>query len=394
MIFDDHDIRDDWNTSWTGTARSTRDPVVARADRRAGSRPTGSTSTSATSRRRELARERSGRGARARGRGSRRRRARPHARCRRARRPRRRGTPRPTAGATPATSATSRLVVVDSRAARVLAPDGRSMLDADEMGWLDGVAARRRSTTCSSGPPCRSCCPRACTTSRRSTRRWPGGLRPHGRRRAGPRSCAAASTSSTGRPSRRASPRCSPWSWRWRAGERGPAPQTITFLSGDVHNSYVAEVDDPLRAGRAVAHPPGRLLADPQPAAAPGSHRRCPLFAQGRWFARCGSSRRALREVPDPAYHWTVTDGPWFDNNLALLSVRPATSTCAGSPVSSRTTRSPTAPAGVCRAARPLPAAAGLRVGSGTVQGLTTTAEHRGRRLALGGQESMRDIPA
>ena len=32
-------------------------------------------------------------------------------------------------------------------------------------------------------------------------------------------------------------------------GERGPAPQTITFLSGDVHNSYLAEVTDPLRLG-------------------------------------------------------------------------------------------------------------------------------------------------
>jgi hypothetical protein len=22
--------------------------------------------------------------------------------------------------------------------------------------------------------------------------------------------------------------------------------------------------------------------------------------------------------VPDPRYPWTVTDGPWFDNNIAL----------------------------------------------------------------------------
>src|SRR5699024_4726426 len=33
-------------------------------------------------------------------------------------------------------------------------------------------------------------------------------------------------------------------------GERGAAPVTVTFLSGDVHHSYVAEVDDP--AARAV----------------------------------------------------------------------------------------------------------------------------------------------
>ena len=51
-------------------------------------------------------------------------------------------------------------------------------------------------------------------------------------------------------------------------GERGPAPQTITFLSGDVHNSYLAEVSDPMRLGRAVAGGAGGVLADPQPDAA------------------------------------------------------------------------------------------------------------------------------
>jgi hypothetical protein len=28
-------------------------------------------------------------------------------------------------------------------------------------------------------------------------------------------------------------------------------------------------------------------------------------------------------KVPDPAYPWTVTEGPWFDNNIALVTVRP-----------------------------------------------------------------------
>ena len=26
--------------------------------------------------------------------------------------------------------------------------------------------------------------------------------------------------------------------------------------------------------------------------------------------------------MPDPAYPWTVTDGPWFDNNIALVRGR------------------------------------------------------------------------
>ena len=48
MIFDDHDIRDDWNTSLAWKQRDGGHLVVARPDRRRGWRRTGSTSTSAT----------------------------------------------------------------------------------------------------------------------------------------------------------------------------------------------------------------------------------------------------------------------------------------------------------------------------------------------------------
>ena len=29
------------------------------------------------------------------------------------------------------------------------------------------------------------------------------------------------------------------------------------------------------------------------------------------------------RRVPDPPFPWSVTDGPWFDNNIALCHVAP-----------------------------------------------------------------------
>ena len=50
MIFDDHDVRDDWNTSARGGARCSR-PPGGRSGSSAACRRTGSTSTSATSRR-------------------------------------------------------------------------------------------------------------------------------------------------------------------------------------------------------------------------------------------------------------------------------------------------------------------------------------------------------
>jgi hypothetical protein len=102
-------------------------------------------------------------------------------------------------------------------------------------------------------------------------------------------------------------------------GERGPAPQTITFLSGDVHNSYLAEVTDPVRLGaqsrivQAVCSP----IRNPMPR---GVRMVMSLFAKSlvrpmRFIARTSP------DVPSPAYPWTVTDGPWFDNNMALVTV-------------------------------------------------------------------------
>jgi hypothetical protein len=99
-------------------------------------------------------------------------------------------------------------------------------------------------------------------------------------------------------------------------GERGPAPETVTFLSGDVHNSYLAEVTDPAALGarsrivQAVCSP----IRNPMPRAV-----RVVMSLFARSLARpmrLVASRS--RQVPDPRYPWTVTDGPWFDNNIAL----------------------------------------------------------------------------
>ena len=45
-------------------------------------------------------------------------------------------------------------------------------------------------------------------------------------------------------------------------GDRGPSPLTVTFLSGDVHFSYLAEVERHERQ----PHPAGSLLTHAEPA--------------------------------------------------------------------------------------------------------------------------------
>lgn len=102
------------------------------------------------------------------------------------------------------------------------------------------------------------------------------------------------------------------------AGERGPAPSTVTFLSGDVHHSYVSEawpVDD----GRDVHSVILQAVCSPI---------RNPLSRNMRFATAVLSygvagpiGRLASRSVrvPNPPLDWRYAEGPWFDNNLACL---------------------------------------------------------------------------
>ncbi len=102
-------------------------------------------------------------------------------------------------------------------------------------------------------------------------------------------------------------------------GERGTPPATITFLSGDVHNSYLAEVTAAEQHGarsrivQAVCSP----IRNPMPRAM-----RVMVSAFAKGLVR---PMRALahwsKHVPDPAYPWRVTHGPWFDNSIAEVLV-------------------------------------------------------------------------
>ncbi len=99
-------------------------------------------------------------------------------------------------------------------------------------------------------------------------------------------------------------------------GKRGPAPGTVTFLSGDVHNSYVAEVyrSGGARILQAVCSP----IRNPLPQAI----RYMTGFSSkniGGGLARFLAKRA---KVPPSPITWRTIRGPWFDNNLATLETR------------------------------------------------------------------------
>jgi hypothetical protein len=113
------------------------------------------------------------------------------------------------------------------------------------------------------------------------------------------------------------------------AGQRsvaGTPPATVTLISGDVHHSYLTAVDLPRTAAPAAAGPPARTSAvyqavcSPFHQAMPPSMRGAQGLASTRVSGLIGTAAAALAGAPAPKLKWRITDGPWFDNMIATLT--------------------------------------------------------------------------
>jgi hypothetical protein len=103
-------------------------------------------------------------------------------------------------------------------------------------------------------------------------------------------------------------------------GERGEPPASIVALSGDVHHAYLFE----------VGYPPGTEMKSNVWQAVCSPYRN-PLEKKERQQIRIGMSRgfelfarslARLAGVSDPGIGWRmVGDGPWFDNQVATLVI-------------------------------------------------------------------------
>jgi PhoD-like phosphatase len=103
------------------------------------------------------------------------------------------------------------------------------------------------------------------------------------------------------------------------AGLHGDPPASILLLSGDVHHAYLTEVAFRREAG--VRSAVWQAVCSPF---------RNPLDARERRAIRVGGSRpahalaRALARtagVRDPDLRWRMVDGPFFDNQVATLEL-------------------------------------------------------------------------
>jgi PhoD-like phosphatase len=101
------------------------------------------------------------------------------------------------------------------------------------------------------------------------------------------------------------------------SGKRGRPPASIVVLSGDVHHAYLCDVG--FRPDAGVQSAVAQVVCSPY---------RNPLDERERRVVRAGFSRpfgafaRALARLagaPDPGIRWRLLEGPYFDNQVATV---------------------------------------------------------------------------
>ena len=107
------------------------------------------------------------------------------------------------------------------------------------------------------------------------------------------------------------------------AGTLGPPPASITVVSGDVHHSYLAAVDLPAgtRPPSAI-YPPSAVyqaVCSPIHNLLPDQFRRVLRLVTSRAGELIGTALARLAGVPKPEIRWRITHGPWFYNMLSML---------------------------------------------------------------------------
>jgi hypothetical protein len=209
-----------------------------------------------------------------------------------------------------------RLVVIDSRAARILAPDRRSMLDDETKAWLEQqMCGGFRHLLVGTSLPF------LLPVALHHLEAWDEAVAEGAW---GPRAA---------RFGERLRQRVDLEHWAAfedgfhdmaatalavASGERGRPPQTVTFLSGDVHHSYLAEVSHPRPGGTRIVQAVCSPIRNRLPRAMRGPTRAMAWQVLGALMSRLSRSARVRR----PELCWETTHGPWYANTLATLEDR------------------------------------------------------------------------
>jgi hypothetical protein len=101
-------------------------------------------------------------------------------------------------------------------------------------------------------------------------------------------------------------------------GRRGPAPASIVIVSGDVHHAYLAELA--FRRGSGAQSPVWQAVCSPFRNTLARSDRAVLRFAVSRAGLLVARLLARSARVEEPELRWRISSGPWFDNQFATLS--------------------------------------------------------------------------
>jgi hypothetical protein len=211
----------------------------------------------------------------------------------------------------------ARLVMVDSRAGRVLAESGRRMLDDAEFDWVE-AALRRAVDEGVQHVVVGTSLPWLLPPAIHHLERWNETLnvrhegRPLGRlaerlrQAADLEHWAAFGTSFE---------RLGAALTTLARGEQAPAPASVLVLSGDVHHAYAAEVVRPGGLSARVH----QLTVSPLHNQAPHPIRLGFRIGWSGWARRLTSAMGRVARVPPSPLEWRKRAGPFFGNQLGEL---------------------------------------------------------------------------
>jgi hypothetical protein len=104
------------------------------------------------------------------------------------------------------------------------------------------------------------------------------------------------------------------------SGERGEPPGSIVALSGDVHHAYLFEVGYP--PGTGIRSNVWQAVCSPYRNPLGKRERQSIRIGMSHGFERVARALARLAGVRDPGIGWRMTgDGPWFDNQVATLVI-------------------------------------------------------------------------
>jgi PhoD-like phosphatase len=102
------------------------------------------------------------------------------------------------------------------------------------------------------------------------------------------------------------------------AGKRGGKPGSVVVLAGDVHHAYLCEVGWP--AGEAEERAPiYQAVCSPYRNPLSGKERRVIRAGFTKTFTQIAAALAKLAGAEDPGIRWRLLDGPCFDNQVATL---------------------------------------------------------------------------